>query len=87
MSGALGKHITHDDSEADSENDLFVLIRDTRGFYLSQRGDRVGLHLICQDAVCDVSDGQTHRPRPLASILHHLKRSTSTEKKLYFVGF
>lgn len=68
-------------SEVDSENSAVVLARDTRWFYLSQRGDRVGLHLICQDAVCDVSNGQTHRPRPLASILHELKRSTSTEKK------
>lgn len=65
-------------SEVDSENN--VLIRDTRWFYLSQCGDRVGLHLICQDAVCDVSNGQSHRPRPLASILHDLKRSTSKEK-------
>lgn len=47
--------------------------------YLSQRGDRVGLLLICQDTVRDVSNGQTHRPRPLASVFHDVKRSAGTE--------
>lgn len=48
--------------------------------HLGQSGDGVDFHLICQDTVCDVSNGQTHRPRTLASILHDVKRSATTEK-------
>lgn len=72
----MQRNRTRDNSEVHSGNDATVFIRDTWWFYLSQCGDRVGLHLICQDTVCDVSNGQTHRPRALASILHELKRST-----------
>lgn len=53
-------------------------------FYLSQGGNRVRLHLVCQDAVCDVSNGQPHGPRPLASTLHDLKRSASRKTSVYF---
>lgn len=36
--------------------------KEPRLFYLSQRGDGVDLVFICQDAVGDVSHGQTHGP-------------------------
>lgn len=39
----------------------------------------MGLPLICQDTVSDVSDGQTYRPRSLAPILHDVKCSKSAE--------
>lgn len=39
----------------------------------------MGLPLICQDTVSDVSDGETYRPRSLASILHDVKCSKSAE--------
>lgn len=40
----------------------------------------MGLLLVCQDAVSDVSDGQTDRPRALPSILHDIKSSGRPEK-------
>ena len=42
--------------------------------YLGQGGDGVDLVAVRQDGLSDVSEGQTHRPRPLASVLRHVQR-------------